>query len=727
MTKANLFLALLLVALLHLPLPKVFVSASNHENNTANNVKAQVQELAAQAFAQGTPENQKEGLWRRVLELDPRNGNAMMHLGLQFIGSPYLALRDQGADMVARAFDPVYVDEPIPMPSSGGMRLAMFLGRLRWEQRDFMPAFYYYQLALRASESMSPQEQVPSQLCIQASLATMLHPFPNSTDQADRMYKHYTKSARQFLQARRAQKKERGTLPTMDQANSAYLANFIPGGDEPYVHCVLTLFQLSFYYRANTAEAARLYHQVTTNIWPELKYQSRQAVKKKPTTPPHLDQNKPCTTKKIQLGIASGFLTPGSSVSADFGGVLQRLNRDIFNVTYIHFQNNTASLTDPFVHRHEGQDTLLLFSREMPQDSANGAYVKRFYAPIEALDLDLLVYLDLTMSPFATRMSMARLAPVQANSHGHPVTSGVKNVDYYISWGAAELDWEAANTHYSEELILLDSKVPHQYYTPRHKNGQSMMDGGFFKDKSNRSYFRRYMTPKGSLGGALFNDQQSSNDNMDSSHEVQWYTCMQKPHKFMPEMDPLLCDVLKEDRNGILILHQPDTAKMFQSFEKRLEAAHCDMERVYFVPVLLHHELMALYSVSTLILDSYPAGGCTTTREVLELQKVVVTWPARLLGGRWSFAYYQILNDDVLKQHVIATSHNDYVQKAAQLGKDASLRKEMEFRIGRSLPNLYHRDDAVRSWEEVLLKISPVEKRDSCDADGSSGDASGGL
>jgi protein O-GlcNAc transferase len=131
---------------------------------------------------------------------------------------------------------------------------------------------------------------------------------------------------------------------------------------------------------------------------------------------------------------------------------------------------------------------------------------------------------------------------------------------------------------------------------------------------------------------------------------------------------------------------------------------------------LPHHILLALYQVSTLILDSYPAGGCTTTREALELSKVVVTLPARLLGGRWTYAYYQRLQDSTLNEHVIAMTPEDYIEKAVALGRDEALRTEMERRIQASLHHLYRSWDAVKSWEKALRTISPVEKRETCDA-----------
>jgi predicted O-linked N-acetylglucosamine transferase (SPINDLY family) len=115
-----------------------------------------------------------------------------------------------------------------------------------------------------------------------------------------------------------------------------------------------------------------------------------------------------------------------------------------------------------------------------------------------------------------------------------------------------------------------------------------------------------------------------------------------------------------------------------------------------------------LYELSDVILDSYPAGGCTTTREVLELSKAVVTLPARLLGGRWTYAYYQILGDETLNEMVIAETEQEYVELAVMLGTDEGRREEAERRIGESLYKLYERDESVMAWEKVWIDIAPV-------------------
>jgi predicted O-linked N-acetylglucosamine transferase (SPINDLY family) len=172
--------------------------------------------------------------------------------------------------------------------------------------------------------------------------------------------------------------------------------------------------------------------------------------------------------------------------------------------------------------------------------------------------------------------------------------------------------------------------------------------------------------------------------------------------------------VLQNDQQGRVILHQVDFLMVQKSFEKRLQRAGCDMQRVHFLPVQPHHKLLALYAVSTVILDSYPAGGCTTTREALELGKAVVTLPGRLLGGRWSYAYYQILGDDTLISSVVASTPEEYITKAVALGRNKDLREKIELIITSNLSRLYSQQSAVASWESMLLRISPAERRENC-------------
>ena len=103
-----------------------------------------------------------------------------------------------------------------------------------------------------------------------------------------------------------------------------------------------------------------------------------------------------------------------------------------------------------------------------------------------------------------------------------------------------------------------------------------------------------------------------------------------------------------------------------------------------------------------------PAGGCTTTREVLELGKAIVTLPARLLGGRWTRGYYHTIGlDETTQSLLIAETEQEYIEKAVELGTNAKLRSSVESKIRRAVPNLFGRWEAVEEWQKILLDVSP--------------------
>jgi len=110
--------------------------------------------------------------------------------------------------------------------------------------------------------------------------------------------------------------------------------------------------------------------------------------------------------------------------------------------------------------------------------------------------------------------------------------------------------------------------------------------------------------------------------------------------------------------------------------------------------------------------SSYPlTGGDTTTREVIEMGKPLVTLPARLLGGRWSMAYLSKIGlKSATKKALIANSFEEYIDLAVTLARDDNLRTYVEADILACSHNLFQRLEAVVAWQEMLLDISPYKQ-----------------
>eukprot|EP00590_Aulacoseira_subarctica_P004095 CAMPEP_0172428278 /NCGR_PEP_ID=MMETSP1064-20121228/45773_1 /TAXON_ID=202472 /ORGANISM="Aulacoseira subarctica , Strain CCAP 1002/5" /LENGTH=634 /DNA_ID=CAMNT_0013172985 /DNA_START=70 /DNA_END=1974 /DNA_ORIENTATION=+ len=615
------------------------------------------------AEQQGSPVSVE--VWQRILKLQPRMAQANVQVGFSLIESG--AHQREGIVLLTKAISPKDVDEPFPLDTLPGRVLASTIARWHIEMAEVYAA-------LPILEAVSNIKQNPTDLCLAAMSATLLHVTPDSIQTADKSIARYLDLTQRLIQ-----KLDRAPEWRLDEQ---LLSSAFPGAAaDPFVHCMNSLFSLSFYYRADVAQVANRHYQIASRIWPKLNYVTKKS--KRWMTSGKQKSHK----KRIHIGIASGCISLKHSVSEDFKGTFSRLDREKFHITYIFIKERQNDLIDPFVYQHT-VDTVMILEKTN-SDFADGAWITRYHPIIESLDLDILFFPDLIMSSHATRLAYAKLAPVQATSHGHPMTSGIPKtiMDYYISWGSAELEYDIAKMHYTEELKFLPTNSLHQFYTPRSNQNVSLQDGGNYRLLVNNGRSKTFSSIP------------------PNNH---WYACMQKPHKLFPEMDELLCQVLDKDPLGLLILHIANSEESQQVFVNRLTREGCDMNRIHFLDALPHHRLLALYSLSDVILDSYPAGGCTTTREVLEIGKAVVTLPARFLGSRWSYAYYQMMRDEELNTMVVAQNSSEYVNLAVQIGTSVTKRTEVEARIKLSNHKLYERWDSVTAWEDVFIDIAPV-------------------
>ncbi len=280
---------------------------------------------------------------------------------------------------------------------------------------------------------------------------------------------------------------------------------------------------------------------------------------------------------------------------------------------------------------------------------------------IAAARLDILFFCDLGMDPLSFSLAFTRFAPVQCVTWGHPVTSGIPTVDYFIS--SALVEPEDAESHYSERLVQL-AGLPTCYRRPQ-------------------------------LPAVL-----KSRTELGLDEQAHLYICPQSLFKLHPDFDGLLHEILTQDPLGQLILMEgayPDwTASLKRRFGRTLPDV---LGRVRFVPGLSHADFLNLLAVCDVMLDPLHFGGGNTTYEALSAGLPIVTLPGAFMRGRCTLACYQQMGI----RDGVAQNTTEYVQLALRLGTDPAYRAMVRERIQRQSPALFDDADTLRELETFFV------------------------
>ena len=122
----------------------------------------------------------------------------------------------------------------------------------------------------------------------------------------------------------------------------------------------------------------------------------------------------------IRVGILSGFFHGHSNWKIPIRGWVENLPRDRFQL-FGYYTQNKVDRTTP-----EARKSFTKFV-EGPRS------LEAWCAAIRADRLHILIIPETGMDPTTMKLASLRLAPVQATSWGHPNTSGLPTIDYFLS------------------------------------------------------------------------------------------------------------------------------------------------------------------------------------------------------------------------------------------------------------------------------------------------------
>lgn len=256
---------------------------------------------------------------------------------------------------------------------------------------------------------------------------------------------------------------------------------------------------------------------------------------------------------------------------------------------------------------------------------------------ILAHELDVLLYTDIGMEPQSYLLAMQRLARVQCVMNGHPVTTGLPQIDYYLSSLSAEPP--DAEDHYSETLVRLPGR------------------GGF-----------RRIVP----------DSLATPEDLGLSAQATHYLCPMTLFKIHPDFDPIVAGILRSDPRARVHFVAYHNTVWHQALQQRFARVMPDVaERIDFLPWMDARRFQQTLLASDAVLDSLHFGGGTTCRQMVNLGKPYVTLPGEFVRGRFGYANLSVIG----VTDTVASSPEDYIAKAVRLATDHDWRHDVEARL----------------------------------------------
>jgi len=372
---------------------------------------------------------------------------------------------------------------------------------------------------------------------------------------------------------------------------------------------------------------------------------SRLSLARSPQTP-----LTPAAGERLRIGFATSYFHQ-HSISKLFGGWIRQLDRSRFEVFGYHLGDShdavSASLggaCDVYRHGAANQDA---WARTIAGDG-----------------LHALIYPEIGMHPLPVQLACRRLAPVQAMAWGHPVTSGLPEMDYFLTCDLMEpADGER---HYTETLVRLPN-------------------------------LSIWYPPLPSEGGRL------NRVGLGLSDQDMVYVCCQSLFKYLPRHDHVFPEIARRVPNAKLLFLADGRAAVTDAFRARMagvfSAAGLAMDRhVVLAPQVPFEDFPSLLRLGDLYLDSIGWSGGNTTLEALTCDLPAITWPVGLMRGRHTTAILTVMG----LEDCIAGSAEAYVDLAARFADPAArgaLRAQVIARKGR----LFHDMESVRALEDFLV------------------------
>ncbi len=360
----------------------------------------------------------------------------------------------------------------------------------------------------------------------------------------------------------------------------------------------------------------------------------------------------PAPGEPIRVGIVSGFFRDHAVWKLPVAGWAARLDRSRVRL----FGYHTAAQRDAETARAQA-----LFDRFVQGPLS----AEDWCTLIRGDGLHVLIYPEIGQDPMVPRLAGRRLAPVQCTTLGHPETSGLPTIDYFL--GSDLMEPADAARHYTETLVRLPNLA--LYCEPPPLSSGRISRDGF---------------------------------GIDDGDVVYW--CCQSLFKYLPDHDAVFPRIAERvEGSRFLFIAHDRSGTVTARFQNRLSRAfaargldadvHCRL-----LPKPAPDRFVATAALCDAGLDSIGWSGCNSTLESLSVDLPIVTLPGALMRGRHTMAILRRME----VAETIADSLDDYVEIAVRLGRDPAWRATLRRRIAERKHRLWRDEACIRALEDFL-------------------------
>lgn len=312
-----------------------------------------------------------------------------------------------------------------------------------------------------------------------------------------------------------------------------------------------------------------------------------------------------------------------------------------------------------------GEDAATAFARAHVDGYEGGTKdLRAWVEAIQRIEPDAVIYPEVGMDPMSLRLASLRLARVQAASWGHPETTGLPSVDYYLS--AADLEPAEADAYYTEKLVRLPNLG---------------------------CYFERSNAAAGALPAEL------------AGIDEPLLVCAGVPFKYMPDHDWMLAEIARRlgDCRLVFFTHGNRTLseRLAARLAKAFSARGVDYQRhVVFLPWQSGGGFQAVLRAASVYLDTVGFSGFNTALRAVECGLPIVTREGRFMRGRLASGILRRMRLESL----VTPTGAAYVDLAVNLARDRVRRRSIVAAIEEARPRLYEDLEAVRGLEALLTR-----------------------